>query len=663
MDLLHFILNNGQNITGFGGLGYRPPIIGGAFELVKYDPQSKRNDIVVSYNGKPEETYPLVASQPTSFLWNTYLMPETSVDDKTRIIDTIEERKKKYPDEYEKTFNKYVKNLDQHKKEIVISSNEKTYELKNKYSKLFDKYFPKNKKQVQPPAPVVAPKKEAKPNILNKKRTGTTSNDLAIIYNNNYDKLNIDKKLDKLENNQNLTDSQKQIIKTGLKAQISYGLDLVVKNPTVNTNNLKESIDSLVDSLQDVYGDKYIVKISNNKLEVERIKQTNVKSDTKYKELVAQREDYDTLTKKEWKKIKDDDDNEEIIEKYDELELGDLLDKIEVLENGTYTKPADLEAPNCDEFEENFKNEATVKKFLKQTVPNFNEKNIKKMSIIHTETNYKKISFDGKTIDFKADKYFPMDVMVYIENKDGTKKKYAIELKFYDNTPYYTGKESSTGKVAESGTKVSFQQLCEWQDDLYTDYKKVKVSEIVKLKDKIETEEDKPKKIRDDKKISKLKKELKYLEELINDEEEFNEAFNKDIYGFCVAMKFSKGGFDFQNKRTDEDDYNDDETYKHLQKFNVKQNIIKFKNDGTVNSVLSGKNKTENEKYKLMKDAEVLYCVSMSDAILGLNYSQMIRDNNKLVDNPFYSHHLYKSSYGKYTDSIGLKLENFTLIK
>ena len=36
--------------------------------------------------------------------------------------------------EYEKTFNKYVKNLDQHKKEIVVSSNEKTYELKNKYS-------------------------------------------------------------------------------------------------------------------------------------------------------------------------------------------------------------------------------------------------------------------------------------------------------------------------------------------------------------------------------------------------------------------------------------------------------------------------------------------------------------------------------------------------
>jgi hypothetical protein len=90
---------------------------------------------------------------------------------------------------------------------------------------------------------------------------------------------------------------------------------------------------------------------------------------------------------------------------------------------------------------------------------------------------------------------------------------------------------------------------------------------------------------------------------------------------------------------------------------------LKVQVDGKIDNIISGKSKKENTKYSIMKDSEILYGISMSDAILGLNYSQEIRNNNKLIDNPFYSHHLYKSSYGKYTDSIGLKLEKFKLIK
>jgi hypothetical protein len=128
-------------------------------------------------------------------------------------------------------------------------------------------------------------------------------------------------------------------------------------------------------------------------------------------------------------------------------------------------------------------------------------------------------------------------------------------------------------------------------------------------------------------------------------------------------MKFSKGGFDFQKKRSDEYDYNSDEIYQHLQKFNVRQNIIKFDKNGKVKTVVSGKDRKENTKYDLMKDTEVLYCISMSDAIIGLNWTELIINNPKLIDNPFYLHHVYNSMYGKDTDSIGLKLEDFTLIE
>jgi hypothetical protein len=689
MDAIILLINNGYNpFTGQGGLGYKPPkfyghgglgykppfegrIHGGQFELVKYNPESKRNDLTISYGGKPPETYELMSTQPTGFLWDAYLSPETSIDDKSIIISTIEKRKQEFPEEYNKQLINYNKRLDESKKELVINSNTRLNELKYKNSELYKKYFPEKKTKEEKPQTMSPEETLAKrmttkvkapaPIVLNIKRKQNNQNELIINFNNVIGEKThgLDNRITNYEKTPNATN--KSILIKSYKDTIKYGLDLVIKNPNIITTKISDAIISFKDDLNNLItkGPKY--EIENNVL-VEGEKEKPTKSDTVYKQLVAQREDYETISSKEWKKFKKN--NEELVEKYDELHLGDLDNKIEELENGTYTKPEEFDAPNCDEFEEKFKNVAVVKKFLKQMVPDFDEKKLSEFVIIQTETDYNNITFDGKTFSFKKDKFFPMDVIVLTKLKNGTIKKYAIELKYYDNTPYYTGLENEkTGKVAESGTKVSFLQLCELQQGLYDDYKKSKVSLISKLNDKIEDEEDKPESIRDNNKIIKFKKEIEELTNLIDNNEKLNEDFNKNIYGYCVAMKFSKGGFDFQNKQTDIGDYNSNETYKHLQQFNVKQNILKVQVDGKIDNIISGKSKKENTKYSIMKDSEILYGISMSDAILGLNYSQEIRNNNKLIDNPFYSHHLYKSSYGKYTDSIGLKLEKFKLIK
>ena len=74
--------------------------------------------------------------------------------------------------------------------------------------------------------------------------------------------------------------------------------------------------------------------------------------------------------------------------------------------------------------------------------------------------------------------------------------------------------------------------------------------------------------------------------------------------------------------------------------------VLKMRLDGKVNNLITAKGREENIKYtELLKDCEVLYGISMSDAMLGLNYSEEIRTNPKLIDNPYYAFHLYKSMY------------------
>jgi len=274
MDILHLILNNGYNPIGYGGLGYRPhPMIGGAFELVSYDPVSKRNDITMSYNGGEEATYTLVPTQPTHFLWDAYLLPQTSVEDKTRIIDTIKERQQKFPEKYNNDMKKYLNKLPEDKKEIVKSSEQNLYELTNKYSKLFDKYFPKKKKEklpeVQPiPEPVKLPKKikQEQPVKLNTKRVSNNANELIQKFN---EKLKtkthgLENRLKNYDNNAN--SNNKGLLVKAYQDTIKYGLDLIEKNPTTKTTKISEALTKYVDEMNAliVKGGKY--KIENNDL-------------------------------------------------------------------------------------------------------------------------------------------------------------------------------------------------------------------------------------------------------------------------------------------------------------------------------------------------------------------------------------------------------------
>ena len=435
---------------------------------------------------------------------------------------------------------------------------------------------------------------------------------------------------------------------------------------SLKNGNIDEAKNVLV-MLNSLYKYKKL-KIENNKLvEVpkELIKKATVtnkakeKEDDLYKTLVKSRSENTGVNNELWKQLENNKQYNELMETYYNLKLGNLETKIDELENGTYKKPDSYKSKKCDEFEQKFKNKEVIIPFLEQTVTNFNKNDIFEIKIIHTETDYENIKFNGEEFNFKADKYFPMDVLVLIKTKKGEVKKYAIELKYYDNLLYYGIVNKKGNKVTESGSNSSFLNLCKLQEIEYEKYTQRKFFDLIDYKDSYKKAIIKGNKTE----IKEFKNKINELEKLINNNEAFNESFNKNVYSYYVSMKFTKGGYAFQNKPTDENDYNTKEIYEHLQKYNTKQNIIRFNTDGKIRTVESGKERRENLNFNIMKGAEVIYCISMSDAILGLNYSNEINKNKKLVDNPFYSHKLMKSNYGKTTDSIGLKLENLQLIK
>ena len=345
MDILHLILNNGYNpylIHGYGGLGYIPPEIkGGALEvkLVQYDPENKRNDIKLPDEGGEIEYYPLVPTQPTSFLWNTVLNEEATDDDKALIFGTIRDKKEKNLQLYNNEFNKYLKKLPEETRNKVSTYNEGVRDLAYKYSDLFKKYFPKN-----PPKPkqeiiqqdeklvnqlkkmevsemkmyseiqrmikdindslakpieglsetlsnklikvndginklpkfdkfikVFNPLKLAQP--IKRSETRVTlknpveaSNELKTLFNNNLatKTYGLNNRLQQYTSE--ATNTNKYNLVKAYKDAIKYGLDLIVKNPTINTEEITNSITNYVNKLNDlvVKGGKY--KIENNDL-------------------------------------------------------------------------------------------------------------------------------------------------------------------------------------------------------------------------------------------------------------------------------------------------------------------------------------------------------------------------------------------------------------
>ena len=263
MDAIILLINNGYNpFTGQGGLGYKPPIEGrihgGQFELVKYNPESKRNDLTISYGGKPAETYELMSTQPTGFLWDAYLSPETSIDDKTIIINTIEKRKQEFPEEYNKQLINYNKRLDETKRELVKNSSERLNELKYKNSELYKKYFPKKKEEIKTQTMTTKVKAPA-PVVLNTKRKKEKPDDLLnnLIMVTKTRTHGLENRIANYEKTENPTN--KAILIKTYKDTINYGLDLISKNPHINTVAISDKIDKYIEEMNKLIlkGNKY----------------------------------------------------------------------------------------------------------------------------------------------------------------------------------------------------------------------------------------------------------------------------------------------------------------------------------------------------------------------------------------------------------------------
>jgi hypothetical protein len=132
-------------------------------------------------------------------------------------------------------------------------------------------------------------------------------------------------------------------------------------------------------------------------------------------------------------------------------------------------------------------------------------------------------------------------------------------------------------------------------------------------------------------------------------------------------MKALKTGHRFDPSDYKEGDYTSKEMLEFLNaNYSSGKQIIEFDNNGNIIGVSTTKGtKASGQKDLLRGVNEALYCVSYKDAIVGLNYSELIQKKShkypSISRNPFSAHHPVKSGYETKTDSVGLKAEDFKL--
>ena len=650
MDLLNLFLNNGYNpFTGQSinnrGLGYKPPRIYG--------------------RGKDDEQL-ITAPKTTMAVAN---IAEDEDEEEAKDDDDIEALEKEFMEAQQPQLDIVAK---------PKNKNKNVEDLVGVVAKVKVNKSTKNKKPEIPPE--IPPKKKL--TISEKVRKS-------------YDKYKIIpkemRKADGLENileryGKNTRGDDASNLKTDLKRAyertIRYGLDLLkidgIDEDTTEyiMGELKTYLEILNELI--VKGNKWEIEEPTLSL-VEVPPEEKDKEDTYYKTLALQRTTYGSVNPVEWAEFEKN--NPQLMVLYNNLQLENINNNLAEIDSG-YIKPEGLDTTHCDLFEECFTNQNETINFIHQIAPNFISTNIANIEIINTGVD---------SVNFKKDENFPVDIIVIITYNDGTIKKYAIELKYYDNQRTYTGiartEETKTGKilkpaVKETGDLLDYSGLCREQLKLYNDFKQNKFKDIGVLEEQLIDAEE----FNDKKEIKKLTKEIIKLKEFVLNIEEFNEYFKKNYYGFYVAMKFTKTGFSFgmrifKNKKTgiervefedineerDEGDYNTKETYKHLQKFKShSQRLLRFYPDtGYIKKTVSGiKGKEYKSKnFLLLQDCELLFCVSYKDVILGLNYSEKIKNKPLELHNPFYKQHLVKSAYEKKTETVGFDLGIWTLIK
>ncbi len=327
----------------------------------------------------------------------------------------------------------------------------------------------------------------------------------------------------------------------------------------------------------------------------------------------------------------------------------------EIINSKEPIKPSELKSiESAKDFEKAFKSETLMKKFLKQTkLRGLTDSQIDRsqLKIIETGSNYPQYNYT-------KDKNFPIDILVDVILDGVTIKKFAIELKFYDKTNMWTGLNIKGTKPAESGQHMSFKELLEIQNTFYNDYKGTILNDILEVTKEIQEDLS----LGNDTKIQEEK--LNFLKNIIKSQSICSKSFNDNVYGVYIGMKVTKTGYRFSEVTEEIKGINTLEFYENLKKYqNPKSPRLILNHDGIIEDVWKPrKNETSEHYFDLLRDRELLYCVSFRDACIICDYSKKIREGFFDPLNVFKNVRITKSMYGTaHADSMAIPLEYFNL--
>jgi hypothetical protein len=253
-----------------------------------------------------------------------------------------------------------------------------------------------------------------------------------------------------------------------------------------------------------------------------------------------------------------------------------------------------------------------------------------------------------------------------------------IEDKFYNESNIHT-----TMKGVQKGktVKVKYDELMNFTNNEYKKYKEGVISEYNKAKknyDSYVTEELTDEQIEDvDKEVYDQYHGLRnkiYNDKNSVDNDKLTQEYYRDRYIASIPMKMTKTNFQYPKEKLIESGLTPKEYYNYVHKrgLSTARKQVNVNNEGVITSIsLAGKKDTpfgsNNPGFKLFTGSKILYCISLYDALLGVNWSDMLKNDPNLIIDPFYKFKPVASAYGHEkgkasTDSIGIPFNTFKVI-
>ena len=284
----------------------------------------------------------------------------------------------------------------------------------------------------------------------------------------------------------------------------------------------------------------------------------------------------------------------------------------------------------------------------------------------------------GKKRTFKKDDNAPFDLIVIFEYKRKT-IKVVIEDKFYNNSNIHT---TIKGVKGGKSVVIKYDELMNFTNNEYKKYKDVVLYRYTKAKEKYDFNINLGV---DDNKIKELDEECynQYHDlrnKICNDEDEIDndkitQEYFRDRYTAAVPMKMTKSNFQYPESKLIESGITNEDYYKYIRKHLTsgrKQVIVN--DEGVITDIVNAGSNTRYAKdtfeqigYDLFIGAKILYCVSLKDALLGVNWSDMLANDPNLLIDPFYKFKPVATAYGPKkgeanTDSMGLTFNVFKVL-